>query len=269
MMRTALPVLFLAACQPPPMTAVEQREAVSLSVETARMDAATDEVVHVTTSFTLGGAAADAVEELRAFWESQAPCATVTAAAPTLTVDFGTSEGCTWNGRSWTGRLVVTVERTAPGEAQVTHAWEGLSNGIGTLDGGATVTWSAAEGTREVVVDATWVGVEHTLDVQSDRTMRRLVPGGGPGTGIVVDGLRTWTVDGSRTWEMDIAGVELRPQDPAPQAGVYTLTNPAGRVLTVTFERVDEDTIRVTAVGRRTWIWEVTAAGATETSGAS
>jgi len=256
--------LTLSACEPPPMTASEQVEAVQLSVETARMDAATNDIIEVTTDFTLGQAAEDAAAELRAFWESQAPCATVTVEAGVLTVDFGTSEGCTWNGKTWTGQSRIEIVSAGEGEAVVEHSWTALSNGVGVLDGGATVTWSAAEASRRVQVEATWEGPEHTLDVESDRTIARIEPGGPVGSGIVIDGWRTWTLDGTASWEQTIDGVEMRAQDPAPQAGSYTLVNPMSRQLVLSFERVDEDTIRVTAQARRTRTWLITASGVSE-----
>jgi hypothetical protein len=263
MNRIVLSSLALAACSQP-MTAEEQVETVDIQAETARMDAATDDIVEVSTSFTLGDAVEAAAEKLRAFWASQAPCATVTREAGAITVDFGTTAGCTWNSRSWTGTLIVAIDRSEPGEAVVTHTWDGLSNGIGTLDGTASVTWSSAEGSRNVVIDATWVGPEHTLDVTSDRTWTRLVPGGGPGSGVKMSGERTWTVDGAATWTQDIDGLEMRAIDPAPQAGSVVWTSPAGRTLTLTFTRIDDDTIEITAEARRTRTWRVTASGTTE-----
>ena len=235
-MRTPLLValaapLTLAACEPPPMTASEQVEAVQLSVETARMDAATGDVIEISTHFTLGQAAADAVDELKAFWESQAPCATVTKEAGAVTVDFGTTDGCSWNGNTWTGQTRVELVAVGEGEAVVEHTWTDLSNSIGTVNGGATVTWSAAEASRRVEVDATWEGPDHTLDVSSDRTIALIEPGV-LGSGIVIDGSRTWTVDGTATWEQTIDGVEMRAIDPAPQAGSYTLVNPMSRTET-------------------------------------
>ena len=52
-------------------------------------------------------------------------------------------------------------------------------------------------------------------------------------------------------WDLAIDGVQMRGQDPVPQAGTYTLTFPDGRELVLTFERIDEDTIRVTLTGTR------------------
>lgn len=253
--------LALAACEPAPMTTAEQVEAVGMSVETARMDGATDGIIEISTSFTLGDGAQAAAESLRDIWASQAECATVSLDGATVTVEFGTTSGCTWNGRSWTGTAAVGIVAAGEGEVVVEHTWTDLSNGVGTVNGGATVTWSANEGSRTVDVDAEWVGPDHTIDVSASRSIRLLDPSDGLSGGLVIDGSRTWTVDGSSTWEQTIDSVEMRPIDPAPQAGSYTLVNPAGRQLSLDFERVDANTIRVTAEARRVRTWLVTAAG--------
>ncbi|TVQ92557.1 MAG: hypothetical protein EA397_07040 [Deltaproteobacteria bacterium] len=255
--------LFLVGCGERPMSLAEQQEAVRLSVETARMDAATDDVVHVTTSFTLGQAASEAAQELRDWWESQASCASLTLEDSTLTVDFGTSGECTWNGRSWTGTATVTITHSDEDDAVVRHQWEDLSNGIGVLNGEATVTWSSDVGSRRVRTDASWRG-QRTLQVTSDRRIERLQPGGPPGSGIVIEGSREWTIDGSEPWTMEINNVEIRPQDPAPQAGSYVITSPSERDLTLSFQRLDENTVRITAEGRRVRVWEVTRDGIEE-----
>ncbi|NOY27516.1 MAG: hypothetical protein GXP62_16760, partial [Oligoflexia bacterium] len=63
-------------------------------------------------------------------------------------------------------------------------------------------------------------------------------------------------------WLLDIASVQMRGQDPVPQAGVYTLTTPAGKEATLSFTRLDEDTIQVVlGGGRKDIVWHVTAAG--------
>jgi hypothetical protein len=71
--------------------------------------------------------------------------------------------------------------------------------------------------------------------------------------GDVLQGIR---VDGDRSregqrgrWDLAAAGVELRWIDPVPQAGSYVLATPSAKVLTMAFERVDEDTIQVSVTG--------------------
>jgi len=53
-----------------------------------------------------------------------------------------------------------------------------------------------------------------------------------------------WTSD-KGTWSLAITGVEVRLQDPVPQAGTYTLTNPQGKFLTLEFTRRSENEIVV------------------------
>lgn len=261
-----LGTLTPGGCQPPPMTAAEVGEAFGYTVETSRIDVMTDDIMVVSTDFTLGQGAADVAESMRSWWASQAQCAEVTAAVRIVTVDFGDlADDCTWNGHIYGG--VVTIELAEVGEEQavVEHTWTPFTNGGGILDGVATVTWSAAEQCRRVQVDATWTGVEHTLELMSDRTLRRLDPDSGPGTSIVVDGLREVAVDGGDVWLLEIQGVELRAQDPAPQAGRYRLTAPSAREASLVFERLDASTIEVRTEGlRRDRSWHVTALGASE-----
>lgn len=40
--------------------------------------------------------------------------------------------------------------------------------------------------------------------------------------------------------------MQIRWADPVPQAGTYTLSNPAEKAITMTFSRVDDETIKVT-----------------------
>jgi hypothetical protein len=46
-----------------------------------------------------------------------------------------------------------------------------------------------------------------------------------------------------------IDGVQMRGQDPVPQAGRYSLVAPNGKDLQLLFERQDDDTILVTLDG--------------------
>jgi hypothetical protein len=56
--------------------------------------------------------------------------------------------------------------------------------------------------------------------------------------------------------------VEVRWKDPVPQAGSFTLTSPKGRTLTLSFERVDADSIRVTITnGKNTFSFNVNSLG--------
>jgi hypothetical protein len=76
--------------------------------------------------------------------------------------------------------------------------------------------------------------------------------------------MRSWTGPAGR-WDLAIDGVELRWVDPVPQAGSYTLATPFEKSMTLSFDRVDEDTIRVTVEsGARSFEFNVTSRGVTE-----
>ncbi|MFN7142831.1 MAG: hypothetical protein ACK4YP_03580 [Myxococcota bacterium] len=238
------------------LTNAEAREALEEAVASAKAEAVTGGVVELATGVTLGAAVEDAAEELRAFAASQVPCSTVTRVGATVTIDFGALEdACTWNGHTYAGVATVIVEANTDA-VEVTHLWEGLTNGEVTVDGGATVTWSDAS--RRVVHDVTWTDGERTVQAGGDRTQRLLDPDAGIAGGIVVDGERHWVTDGEG-WDLAIEGVEMRGQDPVPQAGVYTVTTPAGKRAVLSFARLDDDTIEVTLTGtRRPQTFEVT-----------
>ena len=71
---------------------------------------------------------------------------------------------------------------------------------------------------------------------------------GGLAEGIQVDGARAW--DGEKGhWDLAIDGVQMRWTDPVPQAGSYTLTTPFDKSVSMAFDRVDDDTIKVTVTG--------------------
>jgi hypothetical protein len=247
------------------LTGPEAREALDEAVASSRSEALTGDVIELTTDFTLGEAVEDAAQELADFARSQAPCSTVSVYDNVVTIDFGTlDDACTFNDHTYAGVATVTVEKDDD-EIEVRHHWEDLTDGQITVNGDATVTWSAADHTRHVVHALTWDDGKHMVDATGDRTQTLLDPDAGLAGGIVVEGERTWTSAGSE-WSLDIDGVEMRGQDPCPQAGTYTLTTPADKVATLAFERVDDDTIRVTLTGtRREQVWEVTSTGVTQT----
>ena len=90
------------------------------------------------------------------------------------------------------------------------------------------------------------------LHAVSARASRPLVTvnAGGLSEGIQVDGVRTW--DGEHGhWDLAIDGVQMRWTDPVPQAGSYTLTTPFNKSVSMSFDRVDDDTIEVTVAGPR------------------
>src|SRR5690606_32619872 len=97
-----------------------------------------------------------------------------------------------------------------------------------------------------------------------DRTQRPLPDG--LEVGISVDGSQSWTGERGR-WDLAIEGVEMRWQDPVPQAGTYRLASPKGRSLALSFERVDEERIAVTlSSGDREFTFTVNRLGAIASS---
>jgi len=267
-MRVSLVLLVPAiACTPASqeLTRAEAREALSSSVSSARGESATTEVISVTTSFTLGEAVEDAAEELRAWWASQADCADISRDGATVTVDFGDlSDDCTYNGHTYAGLASVTVERTDEQDVLVSWVFDALSNGDVSVSGDADVTWAGGdEPSRHVVHDLTWDRDGETIEATGDRTQTLLDSEAGLSGGIGINGERAWTSSASGDWSLDINDVEARPTDPVPQHGVYVLTTPAGKEAVITFERVDDDTIRVTMSGVRGGdrIYDVSSAG--------
>lgn len=246
--------LFVSVgCGEEPMTAPEVRTAMEESFSAERGVAPTTEPIEISTNFTIGGAVQDAAQELRDWIQTQIPCSTVTVADHTVTVDFGTLDDvCTYNGHTYAGVASISIDKNDAAEVIVTHTWTGLTNGVVTVDGGATVTWSAADHSRHVVHELDWTDGERSAHVSGDRLQTLIDPEQGIEGGIRVEGERAWTVDAG-TYDLDIQAVEIRGQDPVPQAGAYVLTNPAGKTLTLTFARVDDDTIQVTAATGR---WE-------------
>lgn len=240
-----------------PLTQVEFRDAMDEVVLSGEAAGLQDGIVEITTSFTIAGGIQGVLEEVRAFTESQAPCAQVDSPEEgTLRIDFGgLGDKCVYRGRTYAG--VVTVSYVVgDDEVVVTHAYDELTNGRVTLDGNAVVTWS--DRSRNVATDFVFSGPKGSVDVQSDRTQTLV---GGFGDGISVSGFRNWRTDRG-TWTLDIEDVEMRGLDPVPQAGRYTLTNPTDKAMVLSFERVDEDTIAVTIEGpRRSRTFNVTSLG--------
>ncbi|MBI5482552.1 MAG: hypothetical protein HY906_27095 [Deltaproteobacteria bacterium] len=205
--------------------------------------------VEISTNFTIGGMVEAAAAELRDFIASQLPCAEIALVGATLTIVYGAKAGnCTYAGQTYSGTHTVTVSRNHPGDVLVQHTWTDLSNGRVEVSGSADVTWSVANGTRRVVHDLAWTRLRDgkTGHGTGDRTQGALP--GGILEGISVDGTCSWT-GAAGTWGLDIDGVEARWVDPVPQAGAYVLTTPSLKTLTLSFARVDADTIRVTVSG--------------------
>lgn len=265
--RWMAPALFLTsltACpkEEEPLTGAEAQEAMEEAAFASEAEALTAEEIEISTDFTLGEGARKAAENIRDFYQSQAPCADVTLQDTTVVVDFGVEEGCTWRGRTWHGQHSVAITKAEGAEVEVLHGWTGFTNGRITLDGTARVTWSLAQQSRRVEHDFTWTRGEKQARGTGDRTQTLLDPSQGIAGGIAIEGQRTWTGPTGSTWYLTIEGVEARPQDPVPQAGTYTLDTPKGKQLTLAFERVDAARIRVTmSSGDRDFSFIVLASG--------
>jgi hypothetical protein len=262
---------FLAAagpCQPreddeAALTTEEAKQALEEVALSSQADALISGTVEISTHFTIGQAVEAAAEELGAFVESQLPCAEVTLEGATLTIHYGVLEGnCTYNGYTYSGSHAITLTSAEAGHLVVDHHWTDISNGAVSVSGTATVTWSTEEGTRNVQHTLTWTRLSdgRAMTGSGDRTQSAL--DGGIAEGIRVDGTRRWSGD-SGAWDLDIDEVEMRWTDPVPQSGGYELETPFGKTLSMTFARLDEDTITVTiGNGNRTLDLNISKSGA-------
>ncbi|MCA9659005.1 MAG: hypothetical protein KC486_11730 [Myxococcales bacterium] len=241
-------------------TNIEMRAAVGEIVAQGQAQAIENEITEITTSFTIGGGVQEVLQEIKAFLESQAPCSTVEIADSTLTMDFGTlDDNCTYNNHTYAG--VVTIAVTVEADATVIdHTYADFSNGTITMNGTKEVTYSAQS--RRVVTDYEFVNKDgDAVDTTSDRTQTLLNESEGLAGGIVINGVRAWTGQ-SGMWNLDIDDVEVRWVDPVPQSGVYSLVTPKDKTITMSFERVDADTIAVIVDGgRNTKTYHVTSTG--------
>jgi hypothetical protein len=260
-------LVFLAGCPPmhgDSLSASEAQEALEESSISSQAETLLADGVEVSTHFTIGGAVQKAAEELRAFIESQLPCAEVTLKDATLSIEYGRNGGaCTFHGNRFAGKHVISVMRSE-GEVLVHHEWDGFNNGKVSVTGSADVTWSAQSQSRHVVHELTWTVLSgpNTGRVgvgSGDRTQTALP--GGIDEGVRIEGTRAWDGDSGR-FELDIDGVQVRWIDPVPQAGSYTLHAPSGKSLELSFSRVDADTISVTvSSGSRSFSFKVNALG--------
>jgi hypothetical protein len=261
----ALPLtLTLTGCpKEGELTSAEAQESLQQAAASSQAENLAAASVDISTNFTIGGALESAAGELKTFIDSQLPCADVTLEGATLTIEYGVNAGnCTYRGHTFTGSSSLTVSKNAMNEVEVDHVWNAFSNGQVKLDGSAKVTWNFADQTRHVVHDVTWtqLGTGRTGKGTGDRTQKPL--SGGITEGIQVDGTRTWT--GARgNWDLAIDGVQMRWSDPVPQSGSYSLNTPFDKSVSMSFSRVDSDTIKVTVAGaKREFSFTVSKAGA-------
>ncbi|MBI4956107.1 MAG: hypothetical protein HY908_29070 [Myxococcales bacterium] len=239
--------------------AAQALEEAQASTQAASVVGAT---IELTTSFTIGAAVEQAAQEIGAFIAAQLPCAEIALAGGELTVHYGALPGnCAYQGQTLTGTHTIGVVKNAAGEIVVSHEWSEISNGKFSVTGTATVTWNFEALTRHVVHDLDWTRLAdgRSWTGTGDRVQQPLP--GGLDEGLQIDGSRSWTA-ASGVWDLDIAGVQIRWVDPVPQAGVYTLTTPSDKTLTLSFARVDADTIHVEIDGpKRSFGFDVSSSG--------
>ncbi len=258
-----------AGCLGNGMTRMEMRAAVQQVVESGQVQQLENGIVEITTDFTIG----DAVQQVRdRIAEVLAACGQTTVTAMddvSIRIDFGpASDPCAFDGQKYSGVVDLVIARE--GEVlTVEHDYQDLSNGTYTLNGDKTVTWTSEGGdrvVRDIVSSVGWTGPNGPVEHTSERTMTFSDFLGAPEAPITIDGGHRWTRDGD-TWDLDVNAVELRLVDPVPQDGSYVLTVPSGREGTLSFERVDEDTIAVRfQTGLRSRTFHVTRAGEVDDS---
>jgi hypothetical protein len=259
----ALPLVLSACPKKDALTIAEAQESLEQASASSQAENFAAANVDISTNFTIGGALQDAATELKTFVATQLPCAEVTLAASTLTVEYGVNPGnCVYHGHTFSGTSAITITRNDMNDVVVDHRWTSLSNGVVELDGTAHVTWSSSDKSRHVVHDLKWTHLPtgRTGVGSGDRTQTALP--GGIAEGVQVDGTRSWS--GARgTWDLAIDGVQMRWSDPVPQAGTYSLSTPYDKSVSMSFARVDTDTIKVTVSGpKRDFSFTVSRAGA-------
>jgi hypothetical protein len=260
-------VLLAAACFDTSASNIEMREAVGEIVAEGQAQALENEVIEITTDFTIGGAAEDIAGKIRELVESQVDCSTVTVAGSSVEIDLGgLDDGCEYNGHTFAGKIRLDVSYAGDGtKVVVDHTYTALTNGKVTLDGTKRVEWDASS--RHVVHDYDWTRDDRTVHATGDRVQTLLDPAQGVAGGIEINGARKWE-SAKGAWDLAIDGVEVRWSDPVPQAGSYTLTTARDRTITMTFTRVDEDTIEVRVTGgRRDRVYHVNRAGQIDDQG--
>jgi len=258
------------ACREPELTTGEALQAVEEASVSGDAENVTSGSIEISTDFTIGQAAEAAAKEIQAFITTQLPCAGITLTGATLKVEYGKNPGlnCTYKGNTYSGTHEITVTKNDMADVIVNHTWTKLSNGRVEVTGKAEVTWSGTEKSRHVVHELEWTRLSDgkTGKGTGDRVQKPLE--GGLVEGFQVDGSRSWTA-AAGTWDLDIEGVQFRWVDPVPQAGKYTLVTPKDQTVTLSFERVDEDTIKATlASGTKTFTFNVSKTGKVSGEGA-
>src|SRR5687768_15020842 len=139
------------------MTSQEALEAVDEASVSSEASSVMAGSIEIATDFTIGQAVENAAAEIRDFLGSQLPCAEVTLAGATLTVEYGANPGnCTYKGLTYTGSHAITVSKNEDSDVLVQHEWDELSNGRVSVSGTADVTWSLTDQSRRVVHELEW-----------------------------------------------------------------------------------------------------------------
>jgi len=247
--RTALALVFIAAsavaCQPA-MTAEEASASLDEASVSGSAASLTATSIDLTTNFTIGMAVENAAQQIHDYVASQLPCARVTLAGASLTIEYGALPGtCTFHGRTFHGTHQIQVMANDMSQVIVQHTWTGLTDGVVTVSGTATVTWSFADPSRRVMHDLSWTRLSDgkTGEGTGDVTQTPLAAGILAGFG--ESGTRTWHGT-SGTWTLESMDVQWRWVDAVPQSGEYVLTTPFGKTASLSFSRVDATTIHVT-----------------------
>ena len=244
------------------MTTAEAGQALEETGMEAQASAAVNNTIEISTNFTIGQAVQKAAEELKAFVETQLPCADITLVDHTLTVEYGVNPGnCTYKGQTYTGTHTITVSKDDQGEVVVEHTWDSLKNQRVSVSGSATVTWNLKDPSRHVVHDLTWTRLSDGRTGEgSGDTVQKPLPDGLK-EGISVNGDRQWKGQKGQ-WDLSIDQIEMRWADPVPQAGSYELTAPNGKTATLSFKRIDADTIEADfATGAKSYTFLVSKDG--------
>lgn len=227
------------------LTWAEALEALEEAGLSEQASALTSGTIEIATDFTIGEAVEAAAEEIHNFIVSQMPCAEVTLSGATLTVEYGVHDGnCTYKGQTYSGTHTITVASTEEGGIRVDHEWADLQNQTVSVTGWSQVTWDFAGGSRQVEHELTWTRLRDDRQGTGSGDRTQSVLEGGLIEGIEVNGSRSWEGK-SGTWDLAINDVQMRWVDPVPQAGTYSLGTPFNKTLTLTFSRLDEDTIEV------------------------
>jgi hypothetical protein len=235
------------------LTETEAREAVWQVNRISRPDAASAEVIDLSTDITIGDRIDLITDRWQEFWENQAPCNTVTFAGNIVTIDFGTLEdACVFDGHTYAGIDTITLTQILDFDAdlRVDHDWDGFTNGTVTMTGHTGVYWNG-EGARHSELDYVVTNFvdDTSIEVVGQQTIRRLdealpVAEGG----FQLDGDRTWD-DGSGAWTMELNELSLLVDDASPHAGDVVITGPQGKQMTIAFSRVDDDTTQAIVTG--------------------